>query len=195
MRQMTEKSQSVAIRIRAETDPTPDIATVGLFLYDLDSLYEIVRLALDPAYKSYRFSRFSLYRNGRPLADQDRLLVKRLKLASPLEVFATVAAVGGAATTVAAAVWTLVQIVEKIYNLRLNHEKLELEVMKLQREAVQPRLPLDLPDKPLSSEKILKRRAADEPLETLEKRLASSTVRITEFEIEVIEKTTSPKRS
>lgn len=195
MRQMTEKSQSVAIRIRAETDPTPDIATVGLFLYDLDSLYEIVRLALDPAYKSYRFSRFSLYRNGRPLADQDRLLVKRLKLASPLEVFATVAAVGGAATTVAAAVWTLVQIVEKIYNLRLNHEKLELEVMKLQREAVQPRLPLDLPDKPLSSEKILKRRAADEPLETLEKRLASSTVRITDFEIEVIEKTTSPKRS
>lgn len=192
---MTEKSQSVAIRIRAETDPTPDIATVGLFLYDLDSLYEIVRLALDPAYKSYRFSRFSLYRNGRPLADQDRLLVKRLKLASPLEVFATVAAVGGAATTVAAAVWTLVQIVEKIYNLRLNHEKLELEVMKLQREAVQPRLPLDLPDKPLSSEKILKRRAADEPLETLEKRLASSTVRITDFEIEVIEKTTSPKRS
>lgn len=191
---MTEKSQSVAIRIRAETDPTPDIATVGLFLYDLDSLYEIVRLALDPAYKSYRFSRFSLYRNGRPLADQDRLLVKRLKLASPLEVFATVAAVGGAATTVAAAVWTLVQIVEKIYNLRLNHEKLELEVMKLQREAVQPRLPLDLPDKPLSSEKILKRRAADGPLETLEKRLASSTVRITEFEIEVIEKTTSPKR-
>jgi hypothetical protein len=192
---MTEKSQIVSIRVQAKADRPLDISTAGLFLYDLDSLYKIIRLALDPAYKSYRFSRFSLYRNGRPLADQDRLLVKRLKLSSPLEVLATVAAVGGAATTVAAAVWTLVQTIEKIYNLRLNREKLELEVFKLQREAVQPRLPLDLPDKPLSSDRILKRRAADEPLETLEKRLASSAIQITNVEIEVLEQTSSPRRS
>jgi hypothetical protein len=183
--QPPQVAHSVVLRIRATAEKAPDISDVGLFLYDLDSLYEIVRLAFDPAYKAYRFTRFSLYRNGRPLEPRDKMIVHRLRLASPLEVTATIAAGAAAAASVAAALWAFIQTVEKIYNIRLQREKLELEVERLRHQTVQARLPLDLPEASSDPEKVLKRRAATEPLETLSKRLAASPLRVIDVEIEV----------
>jgi len=185
MNQPPQPARSVILRIRATAEAAPDISDVGLFLYDLDSLYEMARLAFDPEYKGYHFSRFSLYRNGRPLAPRDKLLVRRIHLASPLEVTATVAAGAAAAASVAAALWAFVQLVEKIYNLRLQREKLELEVERLKHETVQARLPLGLPEMTGDPEKVFQRRAATEPLETLAKRLAASPIHVIDVEIEV----------
>jgi hypothetical protein len=179
--------QSVRLTIAADIGEAPNMADVALFLYDFDSLYEIARLAVDPQYKSHRFSRFSLYRNGRPLMATDRMLMRAISLQSPLEVVATVAVVGGAATSVAAAVWAIVQVIEKLYNLPLNRQKLELEVRKLKREEAQARLPLGLPEEVQDLERLLERRGAAPYLETVSRRLVASAVKVRSLAIAVVE--------
>ncbi|MGD0575121.1 MAG: hypothetical protein ABSB61_07105 [Anaerolineales bacterium] len=187
-------SQRLLLTIRADVGRTPDVAEVALFLYDFVSLYEIIRLGMDPEYKSYRFSRFCLYRKGRPLVPADRMLVRTIRLHSPLEVIATIAAAGGAAAATATAIWSVLQVVEKLYSLRLNRQKLELEIRKLRREAVQTRLPLGLPEERPDLVAVLKKRNATEYLETISRRLHNSKVQITDIEVEITESATASKR-
>lgn len=56
------------LRIRGKEPPEPTLLDVTSFLYDFNLLYEISRLALDPRYEQYRFSRYTYFRKGRPLA-------------------------------------------------------------------------------------------------------------------------------
>jgi hypothetical protein len=186
--------QRLILTIKADVGRTPDVEEIALFLYDLASLYEIVRLGTDPEYKAYRFSRFSLYRKGRPLAPSDRLVVRAIRLHSPLEVIATIAAAGGAAASIATAIWSMLQVVDKLYNLRLNRQKLELEIRKLKREAIQTRLPLDLPEEMPDPLPLLKKRNATAYLETVIRRLQTSKIRVTELQIEVTESVSRPRR-
>ena len=187
MDEPTHRTQTLVIRLAAEVRDPPNVGGVALFLYDLDSLYEIARLALDPAYRSHRLSRFALYRNGRPLAPADRLLVRSLTLESPLELITTIAVAATAAAAVASAVLAAVSVVERVYNLRLDREKLELEVAKLRREELQARLPLDLAEEPADPPSVLHAKGADELLETVARRLAGAPVRVTALEVEVVE--------
>jgi hypothetical protein len=186
--------QRLVLTIKADAGRTPDAAELALFLYDFVSLYEIVRLATDPQYKSYRFSRFSLYRRGRPLAASDRMVVRAIRFHSPLEVIATIAAAGGAAASIATAIWSVLQVVEKLYSLRLNRQKLELEIRKLKREAVQTRLPLDLPEEIPDPLPLLKRRNAASYLETVTRRLHNSRVQITDLQVEITQSVPRSKR-
>jgi hypothetical protein len=181
------------LTLTADAQGTPHISDVALFLYDFTSLYEIVRLAVDPRYRSYHFSRFSLYRNGRPLDERDQLQVGSLRMRSPLEVVASIAVAGGAAASVATAVWVVVQTIERIYNLPLNREKLELEVQKLRREEAQPALPMDLPGQKPDAQAQIARRKASDSLEAIARRLGASPVRITRIELEVRESRTPAK--
>ncbi|HLC34711.1 MAG TPA: hypothetical protein VJJ70_06910 [Anaerolineales bacterium] len=183
------------LTLTAEAQATPHISDVALFLYDFTSLYEIVRLAVDPRYRSYHFSRFSLYRNGRPLEERDQLQVGSLRMRSPLEVVATIAVAGGAAASVATALWVVVQTVERIYNLPLNREKLELEVQKLRREEAQPALPLDMPGQKPDAQTQIARRKATDSLEAIARRLEASPVRIVRIELEVRESGAPAKAS
>jgi hypothetical protein len=60
------------------------IQDLANFLYDFNLLYETLRLAFDPTYDWFRFTRFTGYRNGRrALKDQDRLRVDLLRVESP----------------------------------------------------------------------------------------------------------------
>jgi hypothetical protein len=186
--------QRLVLTIRADAGRTPDAAELALFLYDFVSLYEIVRLGTDPQYKAYRFSRFSLYRKGRPLAPSDRMVVRAIRFHSPLEVIATVAAAGGAAASIATAIWSVLQVVDKLYSLRLNRQKLELEIRKLKREAIQTRLPLDLPEEMPDPLPLLKKRDAASYLETVTRRLHNSKIQVTELELEVTESVPGSKR-
>lgn len=187
--------QRLTLTIKADVGRSPDATEVALFLYDLVSLYEVLRLGTDPGYKSYEFSRFCLYRKGRPLLPADRMLVRTIRLHSPLELITTIAAAGGAAASLATAIWSFLQVVEKLYNLRMNHQKLELEIRKLRHEAVQTRLPLGLPEEMPDPLPILKKRNATEYLETLVRRLRSSRVQITDIQCEVSEGASGGKRT
>ncbi len=185
---MPSDSTHVArLTLAADSKASPHISDVALFLYDFTSLYEIVRLAVDPHYRNYHFTRFSLYRNGRPLEERDRLELGSIRMRSPLEVVATIAVAGGAAASVATAIWVVVQTLEKIYNLPLNRERLELEVQKLRREEAQPALPLDLPGGKPDGQTLIARRKASDSLEAIARRLEASPVRIIRIELEIRE--------
>ena len=112
--------RNISITILAEETLKAHLGDVGLFIYDFDSLYELVRLALDPKYADYAFSRFSLYRNGRPLEEEDQLRVEQLNLSSPLEIAGDIAVYGTAVSAVLGSLYLLVQLVEKISNFHLN---------------------------------------------------------------------------
>ncbi len=191
---MPSDSTHVArLTLAADPQSSPHISDIALFLYDFTSLYEIVRLAVDPRYRAYHFSRFSLYRNGRPLDERDRLQLGSIRMRSPLEVVASIAVAGGAAASVATALWVVVQTIEKIYNLPLNRERLELEVQKLRREEAQPALPLDLPGGKPDGQTLIARRKASDSVEAIARRLESSPVRIIRIELEIRESPSPPR--
>jgi hypothetical protein len=76
----------------------------------------------------------------------------------------------------------------------LNRQKLELEIRKLKREAVQTRLPLGFPEEMPDLLAVLKKRNATEYLETISRRLHNSQVQITDIEVEITERATASKR-
>lgn len=163
----------------------PSFSEMGLFIYDLATLYEIARLSSDPHYESFRFSRFVLYRNGRPLQSIDQMYVNKIRYESPVEITTAIAVYGAAATALASAVWITVQIIEKVYNLRLNRRKLELEVQKLEREAQEPIKEKALIITPEEAMRHLEMAGAAPYAEIVANRLAKSPVYVRDLDITV----------
>lgn len=118
------------LNLHGEQTDLPTLLDVSSFLYDFNLVYELGRLATDQKYRTVRFSRYSLFRKGRPLDHLDRLSVTKLSQSSPLYLQTLL---WGAPLAVGA-LWGIVQIVEKVSNWRLNRDKLEEELKKLQRE-------------------------------------------------------------
>ncbi len=69
----------------------PTLGEIGLFLYDLATLYELLRLALDPTYDEYRFEKYPLYRGRRPVKPVDQLRVERITVHRQIQLRASVA--------------------------------------------------------------------------------------------------------
>jgi hypothetical protein len=175
---------SVQVIIRAnQTDP-PNVSEVGLFVFDFDSLYELARLSVDPKYADFNFTRFALYRNARRVDSRDKMYVDLLKLASPLEMASAIAVYAGAAASISATLWVLVQAFERIYNLKLNREKLQLEIQKLKRDLDPDANDFIEPD-PVEVMDQLEERGAREYIEMVEKRLFRSSIQIEEVIVEV----------
>jgi len=124
------------IRIEGQAS-YPLLQDVSAFLYDFNLVYDISRLATDPKYSDYRFTRSVWYRTRKPLTEQDRLHVDNLQLGSPfiLETILAVTAVG------VPAVYGIVQIAEKIADWKVNREIRRLERDKLAMELRQNDLP------------------------------------------------------
>ena len=134
MENPSRSSPWIRISVLTEDTSKAHLGDIGLFIYDFDSLYELIRLAVDPEYSEYHFRRFSLYRNGRPIAEQDQLRVTRLEMGSPLEIAGVIAVYAGAASAVVGTLWLLAQLIEKLSTARLEKEKLQLEIEKLKKD-------------------------------------------------------------
>jgi len=184
MHSSTEETSAVRVLIRAHQPEPPNASEVGLFVFDFDSLYELVRLSVDPKYADFNFTRFALYRNAKRVDADDKMYVRLLRLASPLEMASTIAVYAGAAASVSATLWVLVQAFERMYNLKLNREKLQLEIQKLKRDLSADSKDLMEPDA-IDVMETLEERGAREYLETVEKRLARSAIQIEEVIIEI----------
>ena len=168
--------------VTADAEDNPTLLNISSFLYDFNLLYEITRLALDPKYSEFAFADFVWFRQGRPLEDQDRLRVDRIRLESPLELVAAIILAGNGAI---AAVWGVVQIVEKVSNARLNRRKLEAEVAKLEGgQLASARLP-SVDDKQ-EIRRLLRIREAERFYERTAGRLEASSVRIKTVDVEII---------
>lgn len=118
----------IALVGKSKTDTL--LETVS-FLSDFNAAYELARLASDDAYADFSFSTAVSTRTGRPLDREARLRVVKLNETSPLELVTSVAMIGAVALP---SILILVKIVEKAYNLPLNHRKLKAEVEKAERE-------------------------------------------------------------
>jgi hypothetical protein len=179
------RSPAVRISLTASQSSRPSLSDVALFIYDFDSLYEVSRLSLDPNYADYRFSRFALYRNGRPLKPKDRMRVDTIRLESPLELAATILAYSAAASSVLGALWLAIQLLEKISNFSLTRRKLALEVRQLERDLglADGQVPSPSLQDPLD---FFSRREAVPYIDTLINRIARSPVVIKEIQLDVI---------
>jgi hypothetical protein len=176
--------RQIQIAVSGSETEQPTTNDVGLFLYDFASLYEIARLATDPKYDSFRFSRFVLYRNGRHLRSADQMKVELVRLASPLELISTIVVASSAIT---GAIWVMVQIFEKIYNMPLNHRKLELEVRKLEREdleATRAKMSIIGPEEAM---RLLNKREAVPYIDRVAHRLTESPIQIQDFDIKIVD--------
>lgn len=173
------------IRLTGSEGKFPSLLDISSFLYDLNLLYEITRLAADGKYYDFKFSDEVLFRNGRPLDGHDRLHVQSLRQESPLLLAAAVTVAGGAI----AGIWALVQIVEKIANAPLNRRKLMAEVEKLEREnreAVAPSRGA-IPETDEQLRTVLRIRQAERYYDNVAGRLKSSPIQMKGLEIEIVQ--------
>ncbi len=171
------------IRLVGTEKSFPSLLDISSFLYDLNLLYEISRLATDPKYRDFAFSRYVFYRSGRPMDSGDRLYVQSLSHDSPIAIVlvATIVATG------IAAIWGIVQIGDKLVNAPLNRRKLKAEVEKLERENRNAALSHELlPQGEEDFRRTLRIREAEHFYDNVAGRLERSSVQIKELEIEVV---------
>jgi|NGEPerStandDraft_6_1074524.scaffolds.fasta_scaffold67926_2 hypothetical protein len=169
------------IHLLAEDDDYPDIDQVSSFLYDFNLLYEFSRVIVDPEYSSYRFSRYSGFRNQKRIGEDDKLKLDLLSQGSPLELIALVTAIPAAAATL----WALTQTAEKIRNWSLNREILELTRDRLLRD-LQRSANIDLPAYEQNSTQftqMVRLREAEENFSLVENRLQRSPLSVRELSI------------
>jgi hypothetical protein len=179
------KFRYLRLRVRGEEKEAPTAQELANFVYDFNLLYEILRLALDKQYATYRFSYLTNYRGGRRIIDpEDRLYVDSLQLGSPVDatfVLMLIAGVGGGA----GAVWAVVQTAEKIYNMPLNRRKLKAEVEKLENENAKARQSqFEFDQRELLDQ--LNSREATRLYDAVTKRLKTSPIQLSSLDIEII---------
>jgi hypothetical protein len=74
----------IRIVVQTEEDELTETREIARFLWDLDALYSVIRLATDKSYGTFRYSAATAYRRTFPLRPEDRLRVRRLTHESPL---------------------------------------------------------------------------------------------------------------
>ena len=181
---LTYEGQYLRLRITGDEEPFPTLLDISSFLYDVNLLYEFLRLSLDPGHGEFTFSQYAFYRRGRPLREVEQLHIQSLQLGSPIAILAVLADIGAAV----AALGGLVAIVQNVYNAPLNRRKLAAEVEKLERE-----------NRPASREELVKAfedleglrrrlaaRESEQLIQGIERRLETSAVRIKDIDIEVV---------
>lgn len=166
----------IALSGKSKTDTL--LETVS-FLSDFNTAYELARLASDDTYTDFSFSPYVWMRNGRPLRQDARLRVVRLSETSPLELVTTVAVAGLAALP---SILILVTIIEKAYNIQLNHRKLKADVEKAEREnRIGDRIEHEELER--RAERIMSDPRASQYLENTTRRLSRSTVVVKEMTV------------
>jgi hypothetical protein len=180
------RSYEFLLQVYGSESENPTLLDTTSFLYDLNLAYELARLKTDEAYAGFVLSANALRRNGRPLKPDARLRVVRLRQESPIELVTAVAVVGGALT----ALWVVLQIAEKVYNLPMNRRKLRAEVEKLEREnraAARTEWEEIERANDRRAESALYDSDASSYFDGIRQRLSQAPITITKIEIEVVE--------
>ncbi len=115
-----------AIKIMAKEEGTLELDNLSSFLYDLVLLHDRLLLSLSDEYDyRYHSSLYFYRRGGRRIKKTDKLFVKQITKESPFVILMVI----GAAASVVGLSWTLIKILEK-----LRDWKVDEEIKRLQRE-------------------------------------------------------------
>ncbi len=58
---------------------------ISSFFYDFELLHDLTLLTLGDDYKSYKFNRFFWFRNGRPIRNEQKIILSEVQKQSPLK--------------------------------------------------------------------------------------------------------------
>lgn len=163
----------------SEGDKKPYLLDITSLLYDFELLHDLSLILWVDDYSDYKFSIFFMYRNGRPIKAHHRIRAVRIIKESPLIIEIEVAEI--AALT--GALVSLLFIIEKIQNWRLNREKLRHEVEKIKLEAEKLRLEIEKLN--IELEQKLRERHASDILNSLLRRLGSNPIKLEDIEVDI----------
>lgn len=118
----------------------PSVLQFSRFLYHLNLIYEVSRLALDPQYRRFRFPKLQYRPTINRLRPLDRMMLFRISLNSPWQLSSSfvydVARMGAGAL---GALWLFVQSLDKLSTIPLNRRKLRAEIEKIELESAKLR--------------------------------------------------------
>ncbi len=107
--------------------------------YDLNLLYDFCVLVTRDQHLTYRFDQYFWRRNGRPLAENERLFLRSLRYGSPVQSrFGITQAVAISGT-----LWVLVQAVERVVMLGPNRELVRAQTLEALASAAKLRADAD----------------------------------------------------
>ncbi len=153
------------------------LLSLSSLLYDIELAHDLSVLLTYPEYRERPISaRFFFYRDGRRLSRAHRVRLSRISQQSPLFLELVV---GGAA-----ALWALLQIVDKVSNWKLNRQKLHLEIdnLNLEKAIRQRQLREEYEEK-------LEQRHARGIEQRLVERLNSSEFRLVDIAVQDVDRT------
>jgi hypothetical protein len=120
---------NIRMRLVFSEEKKPYLLDISSLLYDFELMHDY-SLLISSEYPEYRFSQRFYYRNGRPIKQHHRLRAVKLIKESPLTVELIIAGVAVSS----GALWTIIQIIDKITNWKLDRKKKRLEIEKLEME-------------------------------------------------------------
>lgn len=165
---------NVRLKLVFSEEKKPYLLDITSLLYDFELLHDFSLILWADDYSDYKFSRFLLYRNRRPIMANHKIRVVKIIKESPLIVVVEINEI----LALTGALWTMLLLIEKIRNWRLNREKLMYEVKKLKLETEKLSMELE--------QKLLERNAAN-ILNSLLHRLESNPIKLEDVEAYVEE--------
>lgn len=174
-----EETRGVIARLEFAEAPQPFFGSVSNLFTDLGLAHDLGVLLAHPDYDGYRFGNRFWWRNARPLQPAHRLRAFKIAQGSPLFLELLCTAIGG--------VWTLIQIVDKVANWKLDRQKAELQFAKMRQDLALGEM--EILQKRLELERVLQERHAQQIADTLIRRLRES-----EFELQDLDLRRWPPR-
>jgi hypothetical protein len=165
---------NVRLKLVFSEEKKPYLLDITSLLYDFELLHDFSLILWADDYSDYKFSRFFLYRNKRPIKANHKIRAVKIIKESPLIIVIEIAEI----LALTGALSTMLLLIEKIRNWRLNREKLMYEVKKLKLETEKLSMELE--------QKLLERNAAN-ILNSLLHRLESNPIKLEDVEAYVEE--------
>ena len=167
---------------------------VGLFVFDFSVAFELFRSQGQTGKAKQSLTQWHLFRGHRRVPPAERLVIRSLRMESPIDVVATTVAL---TATSAGAIWVAIQAIERICMFPLNRRKAQLEIRKLESEVrrleqyeAQSSTRIGSVDESvlyLLEEKDRRRPSFDETervVEKIQRRLENSPIRLADLDVE-----------
>jgi hypothetical protein len=167
---------TLKMRLSFEEEKTPYLLDISSLLYDFELLHDMFLLVYQEDYRKYKFTRYFWYRSGRPIKAEHKIRTARIIKESPLEIEVLLSTI----TLTSGALLAIIKTLEKIGNIDLVREHLELKNEKLRKEIFYDQIKTEL-----EIENMMIERECLGMYRNLLKRLGENSIRPMELDLEL----------